>query len=186
MNSFLNKLSSWRLIISLIILSGIINLYFFPKYEIEYNNEKLIALDLRSSYNYEDVVDLFTKMDSEGRQTYQFSISVIDMIYPLIYGFLLILLLNKLIEQLFKKKSLYIFAIILPLLIVICDYTENINTLSMLTDSPDIKESSVFIGSKFSGFKWYLVSFTISSLIAGTIFLFLKNIVSKWKDKMEN
>ena len=128
-------------------------------------------------------MDLFSKMDYEDRQAYQFSTGVIDMIYPLVYGLLLILLMTKLINQLFKKNSYLIFLIILPLIIMICDYTENFNTLRMLTDYPDIKESSVFLGSKFSGIKWYLVSFTLSFLIAGTIFLSFKFMVRKWKYK---
>jgi len=177
MKKILNKIARWKFIIPLLLLSTLFNFYLFPKNEVVYNNESLKSLDIRKSYTKEDVLDLFLKMGDEGRNTYHFATGVIDMIYPLVYGALLILLLVKLLQYIFKKKSWYIYLSLLPILIMIFDYIENINTLLMLSKYPEISNIHVSFGSMVSGIKWYLVSVILVILITGFLFLIVKNIV---------
>ncbi|MCF8380005.1 MAG: hypothetical protein K9H49_10535 [Bacteroidales bacterium] len=174
---------SWKLIIFLVVMSGIFNFYLFPKYAVKYNDEKLIPLDLRSSYNCEEVVELFSKMGIEGRRNYQISAGIVDMIYPVIYGPLLVLLLSKIIDHIFKRKSYLKYLALLPLLAMLFDYSENMHILKMLAEYPDIKESTAFRSSVFSGFKWYLVSLIMVLVIAGTFISLVKFLIIKEKDK---
>ena len=177
MKKILNKTAQWKFIIPLLFLSTLFNFYLFPKNEVVYNNESLRLLDIRASYTKEDVLDLFFKMGDEGRNTYHYVTGVIDMIYPLIYGTLLILLLAKLFQNIFKKKTRYIYLALFPILIMIFDYIENINTLLMLDKYPEISNIHVTLGSMVSGIKWYLVSAILIIIITGFLFLLIKNIV---------
>ncbi len=179
MKIILLKIAQWKFIIPLFLLSALFNFYLFPKHEVQYNNESLKSLDIRTSYTKEDVMELFNKLDDEGRKTYEYSISVIDMIYPLVYGMLLILLLSKLIKNLFREESNYIYLSLLPILIMIFDYAENTNTLMMLSKYPEISNTSVALGSLFSGLKWYSVSAILMLLISGFLFWIVKEILLK-------
>lgn len=177
MKNTLLKIAKWKYIIPLFLLAALFNFYLFPKHEVQYNNENLKSLDIRTSYTKEDVIELFNKLGDEGRKTYEYSISVIDMIYPIVYGMLLILILSKLIKNIFREESSYIYLSLLPILIVIFDYTENTNTLMMLSKYPEISNTSVALGSFVSGVKWYSVSVILMLLISGFLYWIVKNLL---------
>ena len=183
MKKILLKFTQWKFIIPLFLLSALFNFYLFPKHEVQYNNESLKSLDIRTSYSKEDVMELFSKLGDEGRETYEFAISVIDMIYPIVYGMLLILLLSKLIKNIFREESNYIYLSLLPILIMIFDYAENTNTLSMLSKFPEISDGSVAFGSLVSGVKWYSVSVILILIITGFLYWIVKEILLKKREQ---
>ena len=183
MKKILLKIAQWKFIIPLFLLAALFNFYLFPKHEVQYNNESLKSLDTRTSYTKGDVMELFSKMGEEGRRSYEYSISVIDMIYPIIYGMLLILLLSKLIKNIFREGSNYIYLSLLPIFIMIFDYAENTNTLTMLSKFPEISDSSVVFGSLVSGIKWYSVSAILMLLITGILYWIVKKILMKKQEQ---
>ena len=73
-------------ILLFMVLWLLFNMVIFPNYETDYQNKPLKVLDLRLSYSEDDVAELFNKQGEEGRKGYYYFISIIDMIYPFVYG----------------------------------------------------------------------------------------------------
>ena len=82
----LRKYSNWKIVLPSSILFFLYTLIIFPFYLSQINetaNEKVLFLDGRLNYNYEQVNTLFNKMGREGRDIYHFMAGRVDMIYPI-------------------------------------------------------------------------------------------------------
>lgn len=150
-------------------------IYLLPKYLSGLNGiakEDVKILDTRFSYHTNDVMCLFEKIGKEGRHNLIFFSSVIDMIYPLIYGLFFFLILNFLIKPFSNPKVKRLSFIIV--LIMLSDYVENLGILSLLHEYPLISQESVFLISFITSVKWLLVGINILVII-GLSFIRLFN-----------
>lgn len=125
-------------------------------------------LDVRWSYNQQDVMTLFGEMKEEGRAEYRFVASITDMIYPIVYGVLLILLIIFLTKNLTLEK--WWLLLLLPILTMVFDFLENTTILSMLDSYPNISADTVNRSSVLSKIKWSFALMSVSTvLILGVI-----------------
>lgn len=92
------------------------------------------------------------ELTPEQRQTYIRFLLSYDLIYPLIYGNILIVILS----YLSRMNKIGIFNLT-PLLIIIFDYIENSCSLYSTYNFPTIHSHIVQIGSIFTILKWALV-----------------------------
>lgn len=160
----LRRYSNWRMILPSSVLFILYTLIIFPFYLSQINeiaNEKVLFLDGRFKYNYEQVNSLFDKMGIEGRYIYHFMAGKVDMIYPVIYGVFFVLLLASLLKKIFSKKSKIIFLSFLPLIGALFDYLENFNTLNLLDKFPNITSEQVSYGSQMTQLKWVFLIMSI-------------------------
>lgn len=159
------RLATWKLIIPFIILFSVFTFHLFPKYQAEIKaiaGEEIDILDVRASYRFREVKIDFEKMQPEGRAIHQFLTGKIDMVYPLVYGPMLILLLGFFLKGTFKSESKKIYFAFIPIFLVITDYLENFNTLGLLRDFPNITQEGVMWGATLTQLKHF---FSLLSLI---------------------
>ncbi len=164
----LEDLSNFKIIIVLTVILLFFILYLFPSYSSKLNDiakQEVKVLDVRFSYSKFDVEQVFTLMKEEGRENYKIVVGFIDMIYPIVYGFIILFLLIELNRgnSNRKLKLIYIF----PIIVVVLDYIENINILLMLKSYPNIADVNVILCSTATSLKWtfVLVSFTLIILL---------------------
>ncbi len=174
MKQLLSKAANWRIILFLSGLVLFFNLYLFPSTAAKYEGKDLQPLDLRMGYTKQEVTDLFTKMGTEGRNSYSFGLNVIDSIYPFVYTALLVLLLVLFINKLQLSNPNWSFLIILPALIMLADFIENRIVTAMLKNYPIIKHSTAAFGSAATTVKWVLTVITVLLLFTGMIALALR------------
>jgi len=65
-------------------------LYLFPHFDVKSISYKLEILDIRSSYSFADVSDLFKALGADGIKLYK-EILIVDTFYPMVYTSLFIL-----------------------------------------------------------------------------------------------
>ena len=168
-------LSKWAVpkVILPFFLLNIVFAFLFPRYENQLSTiagEKVQILDKYPMYTKAQVMELFTKIKAEGREIHRFITSVIDMIYPLVYGPFLMLLITFLLKKVFGPKTGGIGLIFgICLLLMIVDYYENFTTLQLLSSFPNLEDSVVSRGSTLANLK--LVLILLSSGLA--LFAFL-------------
>lgn len=156
MKRILIKMSKWKVILPLFVLFLIFPAYLFPHYQGRMGQlagQEVIPLDSRFSYNYDEVKNVFDRLGSEGRNTYRFVIAKVDMVFPIVYGALFILVLAWLLKKLIGKESGWILLALFPLIGILFEYLENFNTLSMLDRYPAITEEGVAWGSQVTRLK---------------------------------
>ncbi|MCT4637626.1 MAG: hypothetical protein N4A72_07945 [Bacteroidales bacterium] len=162
--------------LSIIVLTALFCLfimYLFPLNQAELNSvsgEEVKSLDSRLSYSFVDVKSVFDTMGEQGRDIYFYITSVIDMIYPVVYGVLFMLILGTV---LLNRRSLLRF---MPFITVVFDYAENINTLTLLNRYPEITEAMVQRGSLFTMLKWCGVLLTLGTVVVFVIIRIVRRV----------
>ncbi len=136
------------------------------------------SLGLSFGYSARDVMTFFESRSKQQLNCYIEFLSKWDTIFPLLYT-----AMNSLwIIYLLKKR---LFLIIIPLIQMLCDWTENYLEVSMVNNylnSGLIPEDLIFYGSSTTILKWILSILTYTIIVAGIIIrftFFLRRVLPK-------
>ena len=124
----------------------------------------LPILDTRITYNYSDVVTLFTALGGEGLGLYTIQ-QLIDMIFPLLYSLTLTLTLILLIPNSVSKRKWARVVVFLPLIGAALDYLENILIATQIAAFPNLSEIIIGIAASVTWVKWVILSFSFVLLL---------------------
>ena len=137
------------------------------------------SLGLSFSYNIEVVQTFFDSRNQEQLICYGEFLKIWDIIFAVVYT----TMYASWIALLLKNKQLYL---IIPILAMICDWSENYLEILMLESylqSKLIPQNLVSLGSGINSFKWILSSLTYLVILLGILFV-LKNLLKKNKKKL--
>ena len=159
-------------------LSAYITLAVFPRYQKqleEHAGTEVEILDVRwQGYNQNDISTLFNALTKEGREVYRENVGVVDMIYPLTYLPMLVLLLAMMGRSLGAGR--WRWAIVLPILGAILDYTENTLSLRLLDQWDSLSQDTAQYASLATQGKWIFLVLTILVAFFVGIMLVLRKI----------
>jgi hypothetical protein len=176
-------MSGWKFILPLLVLFVLFSFFIFPEYQSRMGaiaGEYIQPLDTRMSYDAAEVQTLFEKLGTEGRDVYRFVTGKIDMIYPLVYVMLLMLVLTSLIRKLTVPGSRFALLALLPLGGMLFDYLENFSTLRLLRNYPNITEDEVSMGEMLTRIKHgFLFLSLILVLFLAILFLIKKLLIRR-------
>ncbi len=187
MIKLLIKLSSWKYIIPLFILVCVFVFYVFSGFQSvmnELSGEKVVILDVRFSYSINDVILFFDTLGDTGLKVYR-NMIVADMMFPIVYGPLLILFICLFLKKVIKSNSKFFWLMFIPLFIMIFDYFENINTLSLINSFPNLSKQDVIWGSLMSTVKHIFTIISIGLLIALFTVNLRKTIINRQKTSIK-
>lgn len=174
MPNLLAKLSNWKFIIPAL-LGFVYCIYLFQNAEVALQNlagEKAPIIDMRKNYDAAEIRDFFTIIKPEGRQIHQHITGVVDMIFPIAYGVLFILLSAFFLKKITSPDSKWMYLSLIPILLVIVDYKENLTTLKLLEQYPDFSEEMVANAAQVTGIKSMLTEISMAlPLVLGVIWL---------------
>ena len=170
MTHTLSRLSNWKYILTVFVLFAVFSFFLFPHYQArlsEAAGEPVTPLDTRMSYSPDEIRTLFDSLGTEGRDIYK-TVVGIDMLYPVVYGLLFILILAWLLKKITHENSGWMLLALIPVLGVLFDHLENINTLKLLNRYPDISTAAVAWGEKMTLLKhsFGVLSVALAGLLA--------------------
>jgi hypothetical protein len=116
-------------------------------------------IDLRITYSVESVYDFIGECNKENRQSYMFGEFIIDTVYPIIMTFLL----SFSIFSIYKNIDIAI----LPLLVLIVDYLENLGILVLMYSYPTKITILALVTSGLTTLKWVLFGICLMILFCG-------------------
>ena len=125
-------------------------------------------------YDFEYVDSLFRALGPEGRNAYLYSQIPLDMVYPFLFGISYCLVLAYFLNKLNKLKSPFVYLCLLPLIAGIADYFENFGILTLLSNYPEISNSTVTITSSFTLLKSMGTTLYFIILIGLLVLLLIK------------
>lgn len=145
-----------------LLICGVMNFYLIPL--IEQTTNGIRMFDMQSfGYTAETAREFLRLLSEEGRNTFLHKQLPLDFFYPVAYGAFFLLALKKLTPD---KKGL----LILPAVLMLCDYAENIVSILMLTT--DFSAAVAHAGCAFTVAK----SLIMYAVIALILILFFKKI----------
>lgn len=182
MNRFKNLIEKnikGRNIIILFIATNLVYLtmilYSIPRLMQFSNGTKILDM-LPFGYTYVYVNELFSALGSQGRSFYLYYQIPIDMVYPFLFGITYCLILVYFLKKINKFDSPLIYLCLLPLIAAFFDYLENLGTINLLINYPNISETEVKINSFFTLIKSMVTTLYFISLIIILILLGIKKI----------
>jgi len=184
MLKLLNRISRPLFFVPAILLFLFFSQYLFPKYNqqiAEVAGKKLKNLDVRVSYTKEEVATLFQEMGTEGRQIYYFLESRIDMIFPLIYGPMFLMLFAFFFKKWWGSESRMLYLSFLPASTMLFDIMENLNILKLLKNHDQLTDQMVALASTFTGIKMILFVTSLLGILLISAFFILRFLFIKFK-----
>ncbi len=153
----------WLLLISNTLCAVMLG-YSMPK--VMAHSDLLPLFDLRSTgYTYQEAVFLLNRLGVEGRDLYLKYQLVLDAFYPISFGLCYFALSRWLMEKGQLINRFWWTIALLPFLVCLTDYAENIAILCMLIDYPDLSETLVSASSLFTQLKSFFIFINIVGVI---------------------
>lgn len=107
----------------------------------------------------------------DGRQAYLHARWTFDLVFPLVYTFLLITTLSRLSRRHFPPGSRWHSANLLPLMAMIFDYLENSATSLVMARYPEKTPVVDFLAPAFTLIKWLFVYVSFGLLLAWVLWM---------------
>jgi hypothetical protein len=121
--------------------------------------------DSRLCYSPEEVRDLFTTLKDRGvLRTYGLSLLSLDLVFPVVYGSLLVLLMSWTL-----RDRLGPLPFILPVLVVLADYLENVTIASLAFRFQGQRSPWSTLASAFTTTKWANMIVVLELLFVGLV-----------------
>lgn len=155
MEVLFESLSKWK---NLLLLASLFLLFNFLLNSIM---PKDYALDLMFAYTPEDAYEALSHLDFEQRKLYRNGIWALDMPYMIIYSFLF----SGVLLKIYKNKKM----VLLPAMIMMMDFFENLTVLRMLKLFPIQDNFLALIASAFTTSKWVVVVLMVVLIWCGLI-----------------
>lgn len=134
------------------------------------SGKEVQVLDLGyTGYSPEAVSKYLDDYTPEAKQFAIIFEKIADSFYPIIYTTLLTLLLAWVFKANIQSNNKVGYLLLLPLLVMLFDFAENIHIIKMLQLHPDIQEDIVKRGSFFTMSKWGLFGVTALIILIGLV-----------------
>lgn len=168
-----------------LLLTGLLSILFIifytwllPLYDVSVISKGFYSLDIRSSYTKNVVIQLFNFIGELGIIQYK-KFLIVDFAYILVYGSLAYYLLQFLLNNMGRLGDKLKLTKWFPLILMMLDIIENMNTFFLLKNSFDIADSAVQLGSTVTTLKWFAASVLFGMIICYTFYTILRNVL--WK-----
>ncbi len=154
------------IILLLLSITALFNLLIFPHFvNIISPTGSPLILDARFGFSAEEAYQTLLAFGENGRSAYLFMIAVIDTLYPVIYGLLLILTTSLFLNKGLSEYSIFRVLNLMAIDAVLFDYAENFSIIYLLVKFPDRTDGIARMASVFGIIKWMVV-FSCLLLIA--------------------
>ena len=158
---FIKRISSIPVLVALILVSVLFPVLLFPAHGVGY----IRLLDLYFSYSLDQVYEYLVRLGEGGRSAYTCMALTSDLVFPVIYSLAFSVALTLLLKKLLPGTSRFRYLCLIPFLIVIADWCENLNLAFVTRVFPEPADWVVRFASFFTSLKWVLVVLTLLMLV---------------------
>lgn len=156
LSAFFYRIASWKILLITIPFYMSFPGYFFKTIETKLNayaGKAIGPIDLLMfNVDVDKVLDMVAAYGPEGRPYYAFGELTADLVYPLVYTFLLCVFLSLLFRQ--KSYSPFYLVNVLPFAVLLSDYLENTCIVTLLNTFPDTSRTVATLCMVCSNLKW--------------------------------
>ena len=143
---------------------------------IHFSNGMKILDMMPFGYSYQYVTQLFTDLGVDGRNFYLSYQIPIDMIYPFLLGLSNYYIIVYFLQKIDQWKTPFLYLSLLPFFGALFDYFENIGTIVMLNNFPNLNPVAVQINSFFTISKSFFISISFIALIVILVIFSIKKV----------
>ena len=167
--NFLNRLANWKALLFLGIIYVSFPAYWFKNAGATISQlagKPVDPIDLTFGFNPARTLAMVADYGPAARAFYARTELTIDLIYPIVYSFLLAIILT----MLFRHRSNRLIGL-LPFVVLLSDYLENAAIVTLLTSYPAQSMTVAVLCEVVKLIKWLSFGITVGLIIYG---LFLR------------
>lgn len=152
---FINSISNWKTLVGILMVYLLFALVLLPNAEEKINRlagKEIGPIDLTFGFNPARILQMVEDYGQEGREYYSEVEMTIDLAYPIVYAFMLAIILTILYRRLLLAPVRYLN--LLPFVALFFDYLENLTIVSLLTHYPEQSMTMATLCEIFKLLKW--------------------------------
>lgn len=177
--TMISKLATPRLVVLLCV--AFISLYILLNFILGVPQLKQLSggigvIDSTFNYSADKVYTMIEAYGPQGRKIH-IALEVVDFIFPLIYSLFFSLSVTLILRHMFPLNTFTQTICLLPLLIIVFEYVENIGVLAMLVSYPRRLEVLAVITNVATLLKTLVTVYSLFAVLAGALSYFLKKYV---------
>ena len=162
------KWANWKSILALFALQMLFNLVIMPGISSSNTND-LPILDLHFWYTPQRAYEIIGAYPPELLRSAVIGRLTVDMVYPLVYGFLISFLLIVTFRRAFPKKNSADLAVFIPWGGVLGDYLENFGLVTMYLSYPTELIPLAWVTAVITAIKWTLIGIGFVLVLIGAV-----------------
>jgi hypothetical protein len=165
LSTFLTRIAGWKSLLLLLALYLVFVGYILKNTETnitELAGKRIGIIDLTFGFNPQKTLMMVAGYGDAARSYYARTEMTIDIVYPVIYAFLLGIILTLL-----YRESAYAWVSLVPFICLLLDYLENINIVILLITFPQQSFAIATLCEIFKLMKWLTFGCVILSMIFG-------------------
>ena len=164
-SNFINRIANWKSFLLFLALYVLFAGYFLKNAEDKINalaGKSVGVIDLTFGYNPSGTLAMIADYGEAARAYYARTEMTTDLLFPIVYAFLLGIAL-----ALLYRSTSYVWFCIIPFYCLLFDYLENITIVILLTTFPQQYVSVAILCEIFKLIKWLLFGATILLVVVG-------------------
>jgi len=170
LTNFLNRIANWKTAVFLLIVYVSFPTYWLKNAETTINQlagKPVGVIDLTFGFDPARTLQMVADYGPEARAYYARTELTTDLIYPIVYSFLLAIILTMLFRN--KPYKPFAWVTLLPFVSLIFDYLENATIVTMLNTYPNQSMSVAVLCEVFKLAKWLSFGLTIGFILYGLL-----------------
>lgn len=175
LSNFIEKIANWKSLVALLAIYMLFNVYFLKNAENEINKlagKTIGVIDLTFSFDPNRTLNMMADYGASARSYYARTEMTTDVLYPIVYAFLLGVILTLLYRN--KSYKPHAFINLLPFSSLAFDYLENLNIVTLLNTFPEQSYTIAVLCEIFKMLKWLSFGFSVFFILYGLIRLVKK------------
>ena len=171
--SFLTRLATGRNVLILLALYLLFPLFFLPSagkaLQEASGQADYQPLDLRPGFSPDEAWQALEVLGPDGRQSYLRSETIMDVAYPLTYGFFFALLISFLFQKIGRRFERFAWLAWMPLAAMLFDFLENMGIVNLIHHFPERADGWAQLASIAGIIKFAFFGLGVVSILAGLI-----------------
>ncbi len=165
-------LSRWKYVWIALTLVLVINFIAFPyagrKMKV-YAPNGADPIDLQFSYTADEVYKMIADYGDQGRALYASTVFTIDLVYPIVYTALFVMLISLLLRKRKIESTSWIALLWIPFIAFWADILENTGIVTMLNRYPQQLDVVAGMTSVMSSIKWISIALIVLTILLLTM-----------------
>jgi tetrahydromethanopterin S-methyltransferase subunit B len=178
-SNFFIQRASWKVILIFVILFILFNVLIFPYVINRFGLQGQPMLDFLFGFTPDQAFSVIGGYGEEGRAGVLWISGLVDMIYPFVFGGLLVFLISIQLKKQFNTTSPWLKLNLLPLIAVGTDFIENTGIIVMLNAFPNRADGFAVMSACSGMVKWVFVGLSIGV----SLLLFIRILITKKKQR---
>ena len=167
LSQFLNRIANWKSLLVFVTLYFFFAGYVFKNAEIKINElaiKTIGVIDITFGFNPQQTLDMVAGYGDAARAYYAQIEMTADVVYPIVYAFLLGIILTFSVRN--KQNN---WLNVLPFSTLVFDYAENINIVTLLNTFPQQSMTVAILCEIFKLLKWLSLGVIVLIIVYGLI-----------------